>query len=91
MLYRKIILKVKMNERNEHFTMILDVLKQMQIKPNKQSLDYADKFIQSNGGYFKYYDSYFKKLYTNIFYKKKNVSADYFVVVIPVCVPTMIQ
>ena len=52
-----------MNERNEHFTMILDVLKQMQIKPNKQSLDYADKFIQSNGGYFKYYDSY--KLFKN--------------------------
>ena len=47
-----------MNERNEHFTMILDVLKQLQIKPNKQSLNYADKFIQSNGGYMKYFDSY---------------------------------
>ena len=47
-----------MNQRNENFTMILEVLNQLKMKPNKESLSYADKFIKSNGGYKQYYDSF---------------------------------
>ena len=47
-----------MNDQNDHFKMILDLLKEVNIKPNKQTLEYADKYIQSNGGYNKYFNSY---------------------------------
>jgi len=47
-----------MNQRNENFSMILEVLENINMKPNKESLSYVDKFIQSNGGYKQYYDSY---------------------------------
>ena len=47
-----------MNQRNENFSMILEVLKQLEMKPNKESLGYADKFIKSTGGYKQYYDSF---------------------------------
>jgi hypothetical protein len=49
---------VNMNQKNEHFTMILEVLEKLDIKPNKQSLSYVDKVIQSCGGYKQMYDSY---------------------------------
>ncbi|CAF1109612.1 unnamed protein product [Brachionus calyciflorus] len=40
--------------------MIVDVFKQLNIKPNKQSVEYADSFIKSNGGYSKYFKEYKK-------------------------------
>ena len=47
-----------MNQQSEHFSMIIEVLKQLKIKPNKQSFTYADKFIKTHGGYKQYYDSF---------------------------------
>ncbi|CAF1157083.1 unnamed protein product, partial [Brachionus calyciflorus] len=37
--------KILLNDQNEHVKMIVDVFKQLNIKPNKQSVEYADSFI----------------------------------------------
>jgi hypothetical protein len=51
-----------MHEKNEDFgEMLKDVLTQLNIKPNKHSLGYAENFIQSNGGYQEYYNAYKKR------------------------------
>lgn len=41
--------------------MIIDVLMQLNIKPSKESVEYADSFIKSNGGYQKYIKEYKKR------------------------------
>lgn len=47
-----------LNDKNEHVKLIVDVLNQLHIKPNKHVVEYADNFIKSNGGYGKYLNEY---------------------------------
>ncbi|RNA28785.1 neural Wiskott-Aldrich syndrome [Brachionus plicatilis] len=49
---------ILLNDKNEHVKMIIDVLNQLHIKPNKDAVEYADNYIKSNGGYGKYFNGY---------------------------------
>lgn len=51
-------MKILLNDKNEHVKLIVDVLNQLHIKPDKHVVEYADNFIKSNGGYGKYLNEY---------------------------------
>ena len=44
-------LNIQVSDENEQVGLIIDILKQVHIKPNKQSLEYAKSYIKSHGGY----------------------------------------
>ena len=53
-------MKIRSDESIGNFSFINQILHQLDFKPNRKTIEYANNFIESTGGYQKYYEAFQK-------------------------------